>query len=165
MQTIVMQVLVSSAHVNDSRVSQTKLRHYLSLREDRFNTELRECFWNVGCAECSKKTAEWDCLLGGSEIPSSLQTSELSKSFPWVDFACKKTHQTLLKFIMNLKMYNFHVFIFQTKRLNAAHTCRNNCLLGKEQRPLFLRKSTGLNLINKCQRTLLVSNTPSYGKV
>lgn len=43
MQTIVMQVLLASAHVN-SRISQTKPSHYLSLREDRFSTELRECF-------------------------------------------------------------------------------------------------------------------------
>lgn len=84
-----MQVLLSSALVNDSRISQTKTSHYLSLREDRFSTKLGECFWNAEGAECTNEPAEWGCLLGGPEITSSLQTSdELSQSFPWVDFAC-----------------------------------------------------------------------------
>lgn len=145
MQTTVMQVLLSSAHVSNSRISQTKLGHYLSLREDRFSTELRECFWSAGDAECSNEPAEWDCLLPGAEITSSLQTSELPKYFPWGDFACKKPHQTLLNFIMNIKMYTFRISVFQTKRLKVAHPCRNICLLQEEQGPSFHRESPGLN--------------------
>lgn len=167
MQTILMLVLLSShyPHVNDCRISQMKPSPYLSLREDRFSTELRECFWNAGGAECCNDPAEWDCLLGGSEITSSRQTSELSKSFPWVDFACKKTHQTVLKFIMNIKMYGSHFFIFQPERLKVAHACRNIYLLEKDQGRSFHRKRPGLSWINQCQRTQLVSKTPSYGKV
>lgn len=102
MQTTVMQALLS-APVPNSRMSWTKPGHYLSLREDRFSTELeevllgevlREGSWAAGGAECSKEAAEWDTLLGGSRLTSSLQTAELSKPFPLVDFVWKIPHQT-----------------------------------------------------------------------
>lgn len=96
MQTTVM---LSSAHVPNSRMSWTKPGHYLSLREDRFSTELKEVLlgegsWAAGGAECSKEAAEWNSLLGGSRLKSSLQIAELSKPFPLADFAWKIPHQT-----------------------------------------------------------------------
>jgi len=145
MQTIIMQVLLSSAHVNNSRISQTKPSHYLSLREDRFSTELRECFWNAGGAECSNEP-EGDCLLGGYEITSSWQTSDLSKCFPSVDFACKKTHQIFWKFVIKTWKLYILIFIFQNETLKVAHTRRNICLLGKEQGPSFHRKEPWFKL-------------------
>lgn len=45
-----------------------------------------------------------------------------------------KRHQTLLKFIMSIKMYNFG---FKTKALHASHICNNICLLGNSTDPHF----------------------------
>lgn len=45
-----------------------------------------------------------------------------------------KRHQTLLKFIMSIKMYNFG---FKTKALHASHICNNIYLLGNSTDPHF----------------------------
>lgn len=94
MQTTVMQALLSSSHVPNSRMSWTRPGHYLSLREDRFSTEVKEGSWTTGGAGCSNEAAEWDSLLGGSELTSSLEAAELPKPFPRVDLAWKVPHQT-----------------------------------------------------------------------
>lgn len=135
MQTTVMQALLPSAHVLIPEChEQNQGIRYLSLREDRFSTELGEDSWTAGAAEPSREAAERVSLLRGAGLTSSLQT-ELSKPFPLVDFAWKTPHQTQIYY--QYQDVQFSCFYFSARKVKDCIFIQEYLSAGERARTLI----------------------------